>query len=371
MVKRWATAATISLVVFGLCGVCRAAGLPGRRSGALPEPRAFKPPAGWDTGVAYDHIIRLRFMVTAPSRMPPTATWPTKASFRRVEIPRDAKRYRKVKLSFLPLPKKGLASKIAFRIAGSRFNCDLNGDGKFSGPNELPTERSADGTTGPIVVSAAWPGDDNGRGRYAFYVWKYFTGGKIRTSRNERPTKTNKYAGFAFSRGCLMTGRGVGGTITLIDDDTNGRYDDWGRDALVFNGTAQPLSPVILLPTTGGEKTAAEPWCLRVSQSGRIVILGRRPGSTGILASASPAPPVGGRWRFLVVASKYGFFELSRFEKRAVSLPPGKYRLYAACFSYRGRLFLPPPAGVSFTVSAGEKTAWPDWRPSVPQPQNR
>jgi hypothetical protein len=95
--------------------------------------------------------------------------------------------------------------------------------------------------------------------------------------------------------------------------------------------------------------------------------LGRRRGATGLLSPACPEPPKGAQWRFVVFASEWGFIELSRFGNAPVALPPGLWRFHSACILHRGKFYFLHPEDLAFTVKEQEKTAFPEWKPAVPE----
>lgn len=336
--------------------------------GRPPEPKELKVAENAEVGVVFDRVVKMRWQAAPPQRQIPTATWPTNQSFRSMPVP-DNKTI-KSKLTFLP----ERAREVEFQLSAARLNCDLNRDGKFSGPEELLTERNVDASLGPIVLPAAWPDFDDPAGRYVLYAWKQFNDGRLRLLKNESPTKDRKIAGFVFSRGCFMTGRIPGGPeISIFDDNVNGRYDDWGRDGLLFGDAAQPLSPILLLPAADRTPSTldAELFRLSVAPSGTIVILGKHVGPTGTLTNACPKAPQGAQWRFVVFSGDQGFFELSRFEGKAVPLPPGQYLFHTACFSLRGQEIFIEGQGPSFVIKENEKSNFPDWTPAIPETRGK
>lgn len=286
-----------------------------------PEPTALKPPPDLARDAAYDSVMRLAFQPFRSGLQFCTPTWRGKQRFRSMKKPSASGRAdAEATLSIVPTRDPPL--KLSF--PGKTVRCDVNGDGKYVGRGEVFSENAGDASYGPLVVNAQWPPPDGTDGKYALFMWKQFSDGSVALDSNFKPEGTASHTHFAIARGGAMQGRlndGVS-TVALIDDNTNGRYDDWGLDALVIDGRPQPLGPLVCLRKGGLQYVKAAP-------SGAILLLGPYAGPVGQLAAQKGfSAPAGLRFAFLLVAGEAGVFELAGFGADKAPVPPGRYSFH-------------------------------------------
>lgn len=283
-----------------------------------PEPAALKPPPDLVRDAAYDTVVRLAFQPFRSGLQFYTPTWRGKQRFRSMKKPSTGGRA-DAEATLGIVPTRDAAVKVSF--PGKQVRCDVNGDGKYVGRGEVFLENAADASYGPIVLNAQWPTPDGSDGKYALFMWKQFSDGSVALDPNFKPEANTSHTHFAMARGGAMQGRlgdGVS-TVALIDDNTNGRYDDWGLDALVVDGRPQPLSPLVCLRKGGLQHVKAAP-------SGAVLLLGPYAGPVGQLAAQKGfSAPAGLRFAYLLVQGKAGIFELAAFGGERAPVPPGRY----------------------------------------------
>lgn len=154
----------------------------------------------------------------------------------------------------IALPISRLALPLGFAIKqerdGLKLGLDLDGDGKSE--SWVKGQRSRF----PVVLKDA----ADKRSPYQFYVERTTNSGTT-----GKPTAT-----FTFRRDCYRVGRHLGQTITLIDDNSNGRYDDAGQDVIVVGRSPYgvPLGPKVrvrgklfeIKVSPDGEQIQLRPW---------------------------------------------------------------------------------------------------------------
>ncbi len=172
---------------------------------------------------------------------------------------------------------------------------------------------------------------------------------------------------WSYQRGCFMTAKTPVETFTLIDDDTNGYYGDYGRDAIVVGASKQagPLSAII--------SVKGKFYKLEVQMDNEITATDmKNPKYTGMKLRLTPCeeetgkidlvknlkPPKGPPQAIIVRRGEDAFFQVSAGAKGETVLPVGEYYLVSAIFTnrVRARTSEKPMA----VVEAG-KTVAPKW----------
>lgn len=286
-----------------------------------PEPAALKPPPDFARDAAYDSVVRLAFQPFRSGLQFCTPTWRGKQRFRSMKKPYASGRA-EAEATLGIVPTRDAPVKLSF--PGKTVRCDVNGDGKYVGRGEVFSENAGEASYGPLVVNAQWPAPDGSDGKYALFMWKQFSDGAVALDSNFKPEGTATHTHFAIARGGAMQGRLSDGvsTVALIDDNTNGRYDDWGLDALVIDGRPQPLSPLVCLRKGGLQYVKAAP-------SGAVLLLGSYAGPVGQLAAQKGfSAPAGLRFAYLLVQGEAGILELAAFGSDKAPVPPGRYAFH-------------------------------------------
>jgi hypothetical protein len=170
---------------------------------------------------------------------------------------------------------------------------------------------------------------------------------------------------WSFQRGCFMTAKTPIETFTLIDDDTNGYYGDYGKDAIAIGASKQagPLSSII---NVKGKFYKLEVQTLVEISATQM----KDPKFTGMVLRLTPCeeetgkldlvknlkPPKGAPQAIIVRRGEDAFFQLSG--KGETVLPVGEYYLVSAIFTkrIRARTSEKPMA----MVEAGQTVA-PKW----------
>lgn len=127
-----------------------------------------------------------------------------------------------------------------------------------------------------------------------------------------------------FVRHCYMTGKVGDIAVYLIDDDSDGRYGEYGEDAIAFGQTsyASPLGRVVNL---GGKL-----YEVKVNQSGTVLSLKEYEGPTGRI-NVVTGYNCKGRLSWAVFSNGNGcFFDLANGSAE-VEVPVGEYVLHTGC----------------------------------------
>lgn len=203
----------------------------------------------------------------------------------------------------------------------NRIVVDTNGDGK---PDEV-----IKGVAGTTIVQVR-----HGEGERVPYGVRFFNDGT---------------GIWTYDRWGYMSGKVQGTTLVLIDENSNGEYDDLGKDRMVVGeGTqAHPLSELVSL--------AGKLYHLEVAPTGTSVRTRPYTGETGSLDLTTKFRSKG-KLVSAVVKSGRNCFELGG--RGAVSVPVGEYRLHSGVVAAAPQLaHLTQGEMKSFTVEAGKTTA--------------
>jgi hypothetical protein len=161
--------------------------------------------------------------------------------------------------------------------------------------------------------------------------------------------------GYKWASSGAMVGKLKGFTFSVIDQNGNGTYDDYGVDAMVIGATdaASFLSKVVNL---GGEL-----YELEISEDGQDVQLSPFEGETGILNLASDYDSRGDLVAAVVKLGRDVSFNLAG-HKSGLRVPAGKYDFHSG-FTRKGLETaqiargksrpMPVEAGKSFTLEWG------------------
>jgi len=210
-------------------------------------------------------------------------------------------------------------------IDGTALAVDTNADGKV--------DTKAKGTNSFLTLKGK-----NGLGRDFTYA--------------VRMTSTG---GWKFAASGVMTGKIKGVDIRLVDQDNNGQYNDFGKDAMIVgNGVnACFLSRVVNL---GGSL-----FNLEVSADGAEVAVTPFTGEAGTLNLASSFTTQGSL-ESAVVSSTSGDYSFNLADAtKGVLVPAGEYKIeYGTVTSGAESVRIRSGKMKNFTVKAGE-TAAPQW----------
>lgn len=217
--------------------------------------------------------------------------------------------------------------KLAVEIEGSRLRADLDGDGKL--------EALVEGESAFLTFSAP---DANGRAlQYSVRL-------------EQRPDQ-----GWVYTCGGAMSGTFGSTRLQLIDQNLNGRFDDFGEDALVVgnDSAASLLSRVVSLEGALYE--------LAVAPDGRRIDATPYTGLSGVLDLASQFTSKA-KLTAAVVQSVDGRYSFSLAKaKSGLSVPAGEYRLVGGALAQGdSRAELRAGRARTITVNAGatEAVAW-------------
>lgn len=176
-------------------------------------------------------------------------------------------------------------------IDGTALVIDSNGDGK--------PDVKAKGAKGDVVLKSKTA--DGAKFQYAVRLvnengWKYATSG-------------------------MMVGKVEGTTIQLIDQNNNGRYSDFGEDAMIV-GKSKAASMLSRIVCCNGNLFEID-----VAQDGSQITYAPFVGETGLLDLSSKFSAKG-KLEAVVVANDSGdvSFEMSK-AKKGLRIPEGLYRI--------------------------------------------
>lgn len=223
----------------------------------------------------------------------------------------------------LPSPSGGFAVK----AEGGTVEVDLNGDGSLD-------TKAKEGK--PVILKVTY--SDGSTGNYAV---RFYRGARM---------------AWCYETATSMTGKVGGETLTLVDANCNGTFDEFGKDGLILGRAkyAVPLGRVISLK--------GKLYHLKVDPKGETVGIQEYTGATGSLDMMAnfraPTRPL-----YTVVQVGDCFFDAS--ERGGITVPAGKYvfvkgRLEKgrkSCDISRGRM-------AEFEVAADGKSE-PDWGPPL------
>ncbi len=157
---------------------------------------------------------------------------------------------------------------------------------------------------------------------------------------------------WSYSASGAMVGQLAGERIQLIDQNNNGRFDDFGADAMVV-GRGKAACFLSRIVNVGGEL-----YSIDVSEDGTHVDATKFEGATGTLDLASKLETKA-RMRSVVLKSADGemSFEVSQ-AKGAVKVPVGDYKVHSGQVALgKGRADLRSGRMSQITVAAGENTS--------------
>ncbi|MDQ7780037.1 MAG: hypothetical protein RDV41_10055, partial [Planctomycetota bacterium] len=194
----------------------------------------------------------------------------------------------------IPLPVKGKSGVMAIEEK-SALMVDCDGDGKTE--TKIPVGAKGGIATARIVY------DDDTTSNYTMRIFK---------------GDEKRGGGWMFQRSCTMAGKVSGATLSLVDDNNNGSYDDYGVDGIVIAPStyAIPMGKVVSL---GGKLYNFE-----AIESGMKTKVKLFEGETGTVDMASgfkcPAKLV-----VAVIQCGQNFFDVSA---GPVVVPVGTYTFY-------------------------------------------
>jgi len=203
------------------------------------------------------------------------------------------------------IPAKGGTTILADSNRRSTMFVDVDGDKKYRGKQEN-LNLGREGYYGPTHAVIKWP--DGTRMYYGFVIYP--------------PPRDSSGGRYNIERYGAMTGKLEGEIVQIVDDDSNGMYDDYGTDVIIV-GKKPPvyLGKMIMLK--------GELYHLKVSPAGHRVYLAKYKGKTGKVDLLSGYKAASG-FKLVSAAIKEGtrsFDALGDAKNPVVAVPEGKYEL--------------------------------------------
>jgi hypothetical protein len=186
----------------------------------------------------------------------------------------------------LPLPSKdGMG--FVFQETRRGPYIDLNGDGKIDAP-----------VKGVVTLATSY---EDGASRYALVI------------------KKNKDS-WTYERRCVMAGKALGYPFVLIDDNNNGRYDEYGVDAMVVGRSkaAHCLSRMVNIK--------GKLYHFKTTASGKKVWLKPYDGAAGTL-NLQKGFRVSGKLFWAIVQQGDNYFNMAG-HKKGLRVPAGSYHFF-------------------------------------------
>ncbi|MCX7804076.1 MAG: hypothetical protein N3A38_02690 [Planctomycetota bacterium] len=300
------------------------------------------------------HCFRLRFEPFQPGCIQETCGWIGENRYRALATPSGSGKDR---LANFLAARSG--SNLTFRLEGSAIWHDLNGDGRFSGKEELH-DRNKDMSWGPIPMRLKHPPPDGTEAQYAVFVWKRYSSGDIERGLNFRPPPKASVKDYVAARGGMMRGAIFGHAIELCDDDTNGRYCDLGCDSISIDGKWMPIASTLSLDGIL--------YFIKVAPSGSVVLLAEVPGPYGFIkpyenCKFPPGLEAGG----LFLSQGGTTWEVARPKATdgTIGLPPGGYQLSEVFLGGKGAILRMYTGDIKVNVEEGKTVAIPKWGPPL------
>ncbi len=227
----------------------------------------------------------------------------------------------------IPLPVKG-KNGIAAMEDKNFLMVDADGDGKM--------ETKITGGK-PGFVTARLVYDDDTTSNYTLMIQK---GDRM------------KGGGWVYQRYCSMTGKVAGVQVSLVDDNNNGKYDDYGLDSVIVGNSifAAPLSKVLNL---GGKLFE-----VTVNESGTVIKLKPFVGETGYADLAS-GYKCNGKLMVAVIQSGQNYFDV--MASAPVLVPVGEYKVvWGVIMAGKQMAMINTGTMAPIVVTAGQttKTNW-------------
>jgi hypothetical protein len=191
----------------------------------------------------------------------------------------------------IPIPHQG-GSGFVVAVDGTALAVDTNGDGKV--------EQRIKGLAGSAVLK----GKSKSGASISYGVRFVMHNGK-----------------WHYLPGCVMSGKLLGQDVKLVDLNGNGRFDDFGEDAMIFGRSPNAGSYLSKVVSSGGKV-----YEITVSADGSEITSNLYQGETGTLNLASGFKVDGALSSAVVLDEKRGYsFELSG-DKSGLVVPVGEYR---------------------------------------------
>lgn len=307
-----------------------------------------------DAGAAYVHYCRLGFEPFLPGRTLDTCGWIGENRYRVLTAPSSGSKDRL--MNFL-VARSG--SNLTLRFEREAIWHDLNGDGKYSGKEELHN-RNKDMSWGPIPIRIKHSTPDGTEVPYAIFVWKRYSSGDIERDPNFRPPPKASVKDYVAARGGVMRGMIFGHAVELCDDNTNGLYCDLGSDSISIDGKWMPLASTLSLDGTL--------YFIKVAPSGSVMLLAEVSGPFGFVKPYDncrfpPALGVGG----LFLSSDNTTWEIARPKVATgeIGLPPGEYRISDISLGDKEAIFKTYTCDIKVNIEEGKTVPLPKWGPPL------
>ncbi|MDI6732805.1 MAG: hypothetical protein QME51_07095 [Planctomycetota bacterium] len=213
---------------------------------------------------------------------------------------------------------------------------------------------------------------DNDIKKESFVVWKITYPNELQMNYKMRIFIKGKSPQgkqvWAYQRACFITAKTPLGNFTLIDDNNNGYYNDYGKDAIIVDSTKQAIPLSSIIPVKG------KFYKLEVQMNPEISIADKKkPNYTGMSLRLEPytedtgkidlvknlKPPKDPAQIIVIRKGEDVFFQISG--KGESIIPVGDYYLVSAIFSKRVRARSPSQSDKPLTTVEKDKTTAPVW----------
>lgn len=223
--------------------------------------------------------------------------------------------------NYVPLPNPKDKDKKGYRCGagGKTASLDTDGDGKLD--KELKDKEN--------FIDYRVDYDNNGPALpYRLRVWQ----------RAIRKVGKDEWPTWAFQRACCMQGKTPIETFTLIDDNNNGYYDDYGEDAVVIGSSkqAEALSSVIAVKGKLYE--------FKVDMTGAKISLKEYTGPVGKIDVFKGFNMPNQKPERVVIAGDNDTYFNVPLQSKMFILPAGEYRLWLASINKRIKVRAGPDA---------------------------
>lgn len=216
--------------------------------------------------------------------------------------------------SFIPLPnpKDEFNKGFACKASGKVVSLDVDGDGVM--------ERDIKDKENLIAYKL-----DYGDGQALPYQMRVWQRGTRKTDSGEVVII------WSFQRACFMRGKTPVETFTLIDDNNNGCYNDFGADAIIIGSgkQAELLSSVVMVKGKLYE--------LKPERNGAKIALKEYTGPTGKVETLKGLNFPGQKPEQVIITSENNIYFNVPIQKSLVMVPVGEYWIFSASLGKRAK----------------------------------
>ena len=213
----------------------------------------------------------------------------------------------------LPNPKDEFNKGFACKASGKLVSLDVDGDGIM--------ERDVKDKDNFIPYKL-----DYGDGQPLPYQMRIWQRGSRKNDNGEIVTI------WSFQRACFMRGKTTVGTFTLIDDNNNGCYNDYGIDAIIIGSSKQAelLSSIIMVKGKLYE--------LKVERNGAKIAIKEYNEQTGKIEVLKGLNFPGQKPEQVIITAENNIYFNVPIQKSLVMVPVGEYWIFAASLGKRTKV---------------------------------